>query len=102
MGITKVTKATKPLLGGAPSGGDEERQDQKGAAEKGEWPEGLAALAPEYLKVLPKDRFTEEALKYRHTADGYVLYGVGENMTDDGGKDQDDGADDIVVRVGSD
>jgi hypothetical protein len=54
-------------------------------AENGNYPGALSDLVPELLDEVPQDRFTEGDLIYRRTADGYVLYSLGPNMTDDGG-----------------
>jgi hypothetical protein len=52
-----------------------------------EYPESLAALMPQYLKALPIDFFSGEPLKYRRTsADEFILYSVGRNAQDDGGR----------------
>jgi hypothetical protein len=52
----------------------------------GAYPKELAALVPEVLKELPVDPFSEKPLVYRLTDKGYVLYSVGPNGVDDGGK----------------
>lgn len=53
----------------------------------GEYPEDLTALAPQFVEKLPNDVITGEPLKYRRTQDGqFILYSVGWNETDDGGK----------------
>ena len=62
--------------------------------EKGAYPEKLEALAPGYLKEVPKDIFADAPLKYRKDGEGYVLYSVGPSLKDDGR-----GAKDIVVRM---
>jgi hypothetical protein len=52
----------------------------------GQYPETLAALEPKFIKSVPKDAVSGEALKYRRTDDGkFLLYSVGWNGTDDGG-----------------
>lgn len=38
------------------------------------------------LDEVPIDPFSGEALKYKPTEDGYVVYSVGENLVDDGGE----------------
>ena len=49
-------------------------------------PEGLAALAPQFVPRLPHDIITGQPLIYRLTdQDHYILYSVGWNETDDGG-----------------
>jgi hypothetical protein len=53
----------------------------------GAFPENLDALVPQFFSKLPHDVITGEPLKYRRTDDGsYVLYSVGWDETDDGGK----------------
>jgi hypothetical protein len=53
---------------------------------KGQFPENLTALVPQFISQLPSDVITGEPLKYRRT-DGsqFVLYSVGWNEKDDGG-----------------
>ena len=53
----------------------------------GEYPETLDALAPQFIEKLPHDIINGQPLHYRRTDDGqFVLYSVGWNETDDGGK----------------
>ncbi|HUS48123.1 MAG TPA: hypothetical protein VM098_08385, partial [Phycisphaerae bacterium] len=70
-------------------------------AEKGTYPDKLSALAPAYVKAVPKDLFTDRPLVYKRQGKGYILYSLGPNMKDDGGKtrDQDPEDFDIVVKV---
>jgi hypothetical protein len=67
----------------------------------GRYPERLDALAPKYLKEVPRDLFSEKPLIYRPAADGYLLYSVGPNGADDGGRGVEDmpAGDDLVVRM---
>jgi hypothetical protein len=52
----------------------------------GEFPDALAALAPQFLEKIPHDVIGGQPLKYRREANGqFVLYSVGWNETDDGG-----------------
>jgi hypothetical protein len=64
----------------------------------GEYPETLDALAPQFIEKLPHDIIggppwqgsgaTSQPLHYRRTDDGkFLLYSVGWNETDDGGKE---------------
>jgi len=46
---------------------------------------------------IPLDPFTNEPLKYRRTDKGYVVYSVGENLTDDGGEGDIGGRQNDVV-----
>jgi hypothetical protein len=57
-------------------------------ADHGAYPQSLDSLSPDYLAKIPSDLFTEKPLIYSRTQDGYTLYSVGPNMTDDGGKSQ--------------
>ena len=73
-------------------------------SERGVYPAQLADLAPVYVKAVPNDCFSDKPLRYARATDGgagYVLYSVGTNQKDDGGKGCDVGenVDDIVVRV---
>ena len=69
-------------------------------AETGEYPKTLAELSPAYLPEIPQDIFSSKPLIYRPTDSGYVLYSVGENMTDDGGVDESEWMKgDIVVEA---
>lgn len=49
-------------------------------------PESLESLVPVYLSTVPQDPYSGEPLVYRRTPDGYLLYSVGPNRTDDGGQ----------------
>jgi hypothetical protein len=74
-------------------------------AENAAYPAELSALKPGYLKTIPKDLFTEKPLTYRRVGKGYLLYSVGENQRDDGGrnnereKDRKKKFDDIAARA---
>jgi hypothetical protein len=73
-------------------------------AERGRFPAGLADLTPHYVVKVPEDLFNDSALHYRLEGKGYLLYSVGPNGKDDGGKTFEDRKkgedwDDIVVRV---
>ena len=53
----------------------------------GSYPDNLDALTPKFISKLPHDVINGEPLKYRRNADGsFILYSVGWNETDDGGK----------------
>ncbi|MBI5396977.1 MAG: hypothetical protein HZA91_16900 [Verrucomicrobia bacterium] len=52
----------------------------------GKFPETLDALAPRFVAKLPHDIISGQPLKYRRDGAGYVLYSVGWNEKDDGGK----------------
>lgn len=50
-------------------------------------PPTLDALVPEFLDPIPEDPMTGEPLKYLIRGEGYVVYGVGEDGTDDRGQE---------------
>ncbi len=53
----------------------------------GAYPETLGTLVPQFIEKLPSDIINGQPLIYRHTGDGtFLLYSVGWNETDDGGK----------------
>ena len=54
----------------------------------GNYPETLDALAPQFIEKIPHDIIGGQPLLYRLTDDGkFLLYSVGWNETDDGGKE---------------
>ncbi len=54
---------------------------------EGKYPESLAALVPRYVTNPPHDVMTGQPFIYRLTGSGkFILYSVGWNGTDDGGK----------------
>jgi hypothetical protein len=74
------------------------------AAYRGEhkrYPDKLEALAPTYLAEVPSDLFSGKALIYRPSENGYLLYSVGVNGRDDGGRGSADTppGDDLHVRM---
>ena len=53
----------------------------------GMYPDSLAQLSPQFLQAIPHDLITGQPLKCRLTHDGrFLLYSVGWNEVDDGGK----------------
>jgi hypothetical protein len=50
-------------------------------------PERLSELVPDFLSEVPEDPYTGQALKYKVDEDGYAVYSVGPDLTDDGGDD---------------
>lgn len=52
----------------------------------GRWPDTLDALVPRYLAAVPTDPYDGKPLRYQRRPDGVVVYWVGEDGTDDGGK----------------
>jgi hypothetical protein len=74
-------------------------------ADNGSYPNKLAGLVPKYVAEVPKDLFSDSDLHYQKEGGGYLLYSVGVNGRDDGGKTSDDDAehsegwDDLVIRM---
>jgi hypothetical protein len=70
-------------------------------SDRGRYPARLDELAPNYLERIPDDLFSGTTLIYRPAADGYLLYSVGPNGVDDGGRGYDDQprGDDVSVRI---
>jgi hypothetical protein len=67
----------------------------------GTYPKSLDALAPKYLAKVPDDLFAGKPLAYQPAENGYLLYSVGPNGKDDGGRSRGDNppGDDISVRI---
>jgi len=68
-------------------------------AEHHDYPESLSALPADQLNGCQRDMFRDADLVYRRTVEGYVLYSVGTNARDDGGKGRKSGAKDADDEV---
>ena len=62
----------------------------------GAYPETLAELVPDFIAAVPVDTYSRKPMIYRRQDGGtFLLYGVGQNRTDDGGKVDPEERDDI-------
>ncbi len=52
----------------------------------GKWPANLADMVPEFLQEIPTDPFDGTPLKMVKVTDGVIVYSVGPDGVDDGGK----------------
>jgi hypothetical protein len=52
----------------------------------GDWPQGLEDLVPQYLSEIPQDPFGGGFIRYLRQDERVILYSVGPDQTDDGGK----------------
>jgi hypothetical protein len=66
-----------------------------------QFPQRLDQLVPKHLDQIPLDPMWGKPFTYQKTDAGYLLYAFGQNGQDDGGRtaDDDDGSDDLVIRV---
>jgi hypothetical protein len=55
-------------------------------------PESWNELVPGYLPSVPKDSFDDQPLRYRKLTRGYLVYSIGSDLKDDGGKEKPAGA----------
>ncbi len=55
----------------------------------GKLPDALAELVPDYLDVVPRDPFDGNVLRYKKLEVGFVVYSIGEDLIDDGGKEME-------------
>ncbi len=54
---------------------------------RGAYPQTLTELVPDFITAIPLDTFSQQPLIYRPKDGGtFLLYGVGKNRTDDGGR----------------
>lgn len=51
-------------------------------------PDALTDLVPAYLDSVPADPFDSNELRYRKLEPGFVVYSIGEDLSDDGGKER--------------
>jgi RNA polymerase sigma factor (sigma-70 family) len=68
-------------------------------ASHNQYPAALSELSPNYLGASPKDPFDGQPLRYRKQAAGYVLYSIGPNLKDDGGRRMNGNGGDMVFAV---
>jgi hypothetical protein len=54
----------------------------------GSLPDALSDLVPTYLDGVPKDPFDDKGLRYKKLETGFVVYSIGEDGNDDGGKER--------------
>jgi hypothetical protein len=52
----------------------------------GTWPDSLTSLVPEFLSKVPLDPYDAKPLRYRRLEDGVVIYSIGPDEEDNGGK----------------
>jgi hypothetical protein len=55
----------------------------------GKLPDSLAELVPAYLESVPKDPFDDNELRYKKLENGFVVYSIGDDLSDDGGKERE-------------
>ena len=70
-------------------------------SEHGRYPAKLDELAPKYIEAIPDDLYSGKPLIYRLEGKGYLLYSVGPDGKDDGGRGSEDEprGDDIAIRM---
>ncbi len=73
--------------------------EQFRAAHNNRYPAGLPELTPSYLNAVLTDPFDGQPLRYRKQDAGYVLYSIGWDLKDDGGKPMNGKGGDIVFTV---
>jgi hypothetical protein len=64
-----------------------------------DYPQALADLAPDFLATIPADSFAGTAFVYKKTAVGYLLYSLGNNQVDEGGRGYDQQCDDLTIVI---
>ena len=55
----------------------------------GRLPGNLTELVPVYLESVPKDPFDGNELRYKKLETGFVVYSIGDDLSDDGGKERE-------------
>jgi hypothetical protein len=55
----------------------------------GKLPDALAELVPAYLDTVPADPFDGKEIRYKKLETGFVVYSIGEDLSDDGGKEME-------------
>ena len=57
-------------------------------ANEGQLPKDLEILVPEFLASIPADPFDGQRLRYKRLPSGFVVYSIGPDRVDDGGKER--------------
>ena len=73
--------------------------EQSRSAKGGKYADTVASLSPEFLAAVPTDPFDGQPLRYHKTATGYLLYSIGPDLKDDGGKPESGGKGDLVFKI---
>jgi hypothetical protein len=70
-------------------------------ADHGSYPDRLDALVPNYISRVPNERYSEKPLVFKRQGTGFLVYSVGSNGVDDGGKtfDSNPRGDDITIQI---
>jgi hypothetical protein len=55
----------------------------------GKLPDSLTELVPAFLESIPKDPFDGRELRYKKLETGFVVYSIGDDLSDDGGKERE-------------
>jgi hypothetical protein len=59
-------------------------------AKSGRSPKDLAELVPDYLAAVPLDPFDGKPIRYKKSDRGFVVYSIGPDLVDDGGRPLDE------------
>jgi hypothetical protein len=51
-------------------------------------PDSLDSLVPDYFETVPLDPYDGKKIRYKKIDPGFMVYSIGENRIDDGGKEQ--------------
>jgi hypothetical protein len=54
----------------------------------GKLPDALGDLVPKYLPSVPEDPFDGQPIRFKHVEEGYVIYSIGPDGIDDGGRER--------------
>ncbi len=70
-------------------------------ADHNAYPSNLNLLVPKYIQAIPDDLFNDQPLRFTATGDGYLIYSVGRNGTDDEGRsfDSQPPGDDLTLQI---
>lgn len=66
-----------------------------------QYPDTLSQLVPAYLESVPLDPFDSQPLRYRKQTNGYLLYSIGLDLKDEGGRRRTGQRGNIVFAVGT-
>jgi hypothetical protein len=73
--------------------------EQFRAAHANQYPAALSELTPNYLAATPVDPFDGKPLRYRKQGAGYLVYSIGPDLKDNGGRQMTGRGGDLVFTV---
>jgi len=73
--------------------------EQFRAAHSHQYPATLSEMTPNDPDLIPQDPFDGQPLRYHRQGSGYILYSIGPDLKDDGGRRMTGSTGDLVFAI---